>query len=76
MSHWLWHGHWVAPAAGCVLAGLMAGCGQKGPLYIPNTPEAAQRATLPQTLFGGGEKSNPKSPGDGAKSPAKPAATP
>ena len=31
----------------------VAGCGQKGALYIPQTPVAAQRATLPQTVFGG-----------------------
>ena len=31
----------------------LAGCGQKGPLYIPQTPAAAQRATLPQTVWGG-----------------------
>lgn len=35
----------------CVLAVLVAGCGQKGPLFIPATPAAAQRATLPQTLY-------------------------
>ena len=33
-------------------AGLSA-CGQKGPLYLPQTPAAAERATLPQTVFGG-----------------------
>ncbi|WP_081470056.1 LPS translocon maturation chaperone LptM [Acidovorax delafieldii] len=26
------------------------GCGQRGPLYLPGTPEARQRATLPETL--------------------------
>lgn len=30
-------------------ASLMA-CGQKGPLYLPTEPAAANRATLPQTL--------------------------
>lgn len=36
--------------AACALLALVAGCGQKGPLYLP-TGEAAQgRATLPQTL--------------------------
>ena len=35
-----------------LLAGLSA-CGQKGPLYLPQTPAAAERATLPQTVFGG-----------------------
>lgn len=35
---------------------MLAGCGQKGDLYIPDTPPAAQRATLPQTIFGGSKK--------------------
>ncbi|MEG0052357.1 MAG: lipoprotein [Comamonas sp.] len=26
------------------------GCGQRGPLYLPTDPVAAQRATLPETL--------------------------
>jgi predicted small lipoprotein YifL len=26
------------------------GCGQRGPLYLPTEPAAAERATLPQTL--------------------------
>ncbi len=33
-------------------APLLWGCGQKGDLYLPTAPEAAHRATLPQTLFG------------------------
>ena len=37
-----------------MVLGILAGCGQKGPLYIPQTPAAAQRATLPQTVWGGG----------------------
>ncbi|WP_309828618.1 LPS translocon maturation chaperone LptM [Paracidovorax wautersii] len=31
-------------------AAVVAGCGQRGPLYLPTEPAAAQRATLPQTL--------------------------
>jgi predicted small lipoprotein YifL len=31
-------------------AAMLSGCGQKGPLYLPTEPAAAQRATLPQTL--------------------------
>ncbi|WP_287924126.1 lipoprotein [Diaphorobacter sp.] len=27
-----------------------AACGQRGPLYLPTDPAAAQRATLPETL--------------------------
>jgi len=34
--------------AGC--AAMLVGCGQKGPLVLPNTPESQGRATLPQTL--------------------------
>ncbi len=40
-----------------LLAGL-SGCGQKGPLYLPQTPAAAERATLPQTVFGGGGRTS------------------
>jgi len=32
-------------------ATLLGACGQKGPLYLPESPAAAGRATLPQTLF-------------------------
>ncbi|HWI84585.1 LPS translocon maturation chaperone LptM [Ramlibacter sp.] len=43
-----------APARRLVLAaavvGPLAACGQKGPLFLPTDPVAAQRATLPQTL--------------------------
>jgi len=28
----------------------LAGCGQRGPLYLPTDPAAANRATLPQVL--------------------------
>ncbi|MHB1121538.1 MAG: LPS translocon maturation chaperone LptM [Ramlibacter sp.] len=38
----------LALAAGAV--GVLAGCGQKGPLFLPTDAAAAQRATLPQTL--------------------------
>jgi predicted small lipoprotein YifL len=35
---------------GTVGVALLAGCGQKGPLYLPSGEAAASRATLPQTL--------------------------
>lgn len=41
----------AAPGLAAIL--LLAACGQKGALFIPNTPAAAQRATLPQTVLGG-----------------------
>ncbi len=31
-------------------AAVLSGCGQKGPLYTPDTPASAHRATLPQSL--------------------------
>lgn len=44
----------VGTSTALVACLLLAGCGQRGPLYIPDTPAAAQRATLPQAVFGGG----------------------
>jgi predicted small lipoprotein YifL len=40
--------HRLALAA--VVVGALAGCGQKGPLYLPTGEAAAARATLPQAL--------------------------
>ncbi|MDO8457587.1 MAG: lipoprotein [Burkholderiaceae bacterium] len=40
-------------AVGLSLAGLtlsLVACGQRGPLYIPTAPAAAQRSTLVETL--------------------------
>ncbi|MGP1685256.1 MAG: LPS translocon maturation chaperone LptM [Giesbergeria sp.] len=37
--------------AACVAA--VAACGQRGPLFLPQEPAAAQRATLPETLVPG-----------------------
>jgi predicted small lipoprotein YifL len=31
-------------------AAVFSGCGQKGPLFLPTTPDAAGRATLPESL--------------------------
>jgi predicted small lipoprotein YifL len=51
------------------LSGLSA-CGQKGPLHIPHTPAASQRATLPQTVFGG--TSSPSQPASSTAAPMIP----
>ncbi|WP_223196275.1 LPS translocon maturation chaperone LptM [Diaphorobacter ruginosibacter] len=32
------------------IAVVTVACGQRGPLYLPTEPAAAQRATLPETL--------------------------
>jgi len=44
----------------------LVGCGQRGPLYLPKEPAAANRATLPQVL-------TPEFPGSGAAAPRTPA---
>lgn len=36
----------------------LAACGQRGALYLPTDPAAAQRATLPQLLTPGGSKAS------------------
>ena len=41
----------VKGSASIVLGLLLVACGQKGALYLPAAPEAAGRATLPQTLL-------------------------
>ncbi|WP_298212798.1 lipoprotein [Acidovorax sp.] len=39
-------------------AAALLGCGQRGPLYLPAGPAAAQRATLPETLNPSGGNNN------------------
>lgn len=60
-----------ASAGVLALAAALAGCGQKGPLYLPDTPAAAQRATLPQTIFGGATPTRP-APASTAPAPTVP----
>jgi len=55
----------LALAASVVWA--LAGCGQKGPLFIPTGEAAAARATLPQTLVPAPPASAP--PATGTASP-------
>jgi len=44
----------LVSAAGLTLIGVaLAGCGQKGSLYLPTDPAAKGRATLPQALLPG-----------------------
>lgn len=50
----------------------LTGCGQTGPLFLPNEAAAAQRATLPQILT----PSIPGLPGRSTPAPADPAAMP
>jgi predicted small lipoprotein YifL len=48
------------------MAATLAGCGQKGPLFLPTEPAAANRASLVDTLR----------PGTEAPAPVAPASTP
>ncbi|CAA9421693.1 MAG: hypothetical protein AVDCRST_MAG51-2046, partial [uncultured Ramlibacter sp.] len=52
------------PGALPVLAvlSLLAGCGQKGDLFLPTEPAAANRATLPQILNPAGTATSPTPP--------------
>ncbi len=58
---------------------LMAACGQKGPLQLPNDPEFQQRATLPdivrRQLPGGNATPNAPSPTPAASAPVSPASS-
>lgn len=50
-------------------AASLAACGQRGPLFLPTAPEAAQRASLPETL-------RPKLGSDASDVPTPGVATP
>jgi len=49
--------------------GALAGCGQKGPLFLPTSEAAANRATLPQTLNPTVPASTPSTTGTTAPAP-------
>ncbi|MDA8445542.1 LPS translocon maturation chaperone LptM [Paracidovorax valerianellae] len=59
-------------------AAAFAGCGQRGPLYLPTDPAASQRATLPQTLdpMRDTPVPTPIVPAPPAPSPSRPASSP
>jgi len=61
-------------ALAAVLLATLAGCGQKGPLFLPTNPAAANRATLPQTLSPA-SPTTPTTPASPAAVPAAPAAS-
>ncbi|MEO7939992.1 MAG: lipoprotein [Burkholderiaceae bacterium] len=54
-----------------VVTVILTACGQKGALFIPTEPAAANRATLPQTL-----RLGTPPPAASALPPAVPASTP
>ncbi|MGJ7489165.1 LPS translocon maturation chaperone LptM [Variovorax sp. ZT4R33] len=63
----------------CAIGVGLAGCGLKGPLYLPTVPEAADRATLPSLLVpsvrnGDGSGSAPVAPAPADAAAVPPAA--
>jgi len=57
----------LASSAAAAVA-LLAGCGQKGPLFLPTGEAAAGRVSLPQTLA----PSTAVAPANAASAPAAP----
>jgi predicted small lipoprotein YifL len=51
-------------------AAMLGGCGQKGDLYLPDSPESRARATLPQSL---NPWHTPAAPASGSPAQAQPA---
>jgi predicted small lipoprotein YifL len=49
----------VAGLALALSAVVLGACGQKGPLFLPSGPAAANRATLPETLRPAGTTTAP-----------------
>jgi predicted small lipoprotein YifL len=67
----------LVSAIGLALVGVaLAGCGQKGALYLPTEPAATNRATLPGLLMPGSRNSDgAASPGGAGAAPAPAAAS-
>jgi predicted small lipoprotein YifL len=61
-------GPWLRALAASAVLVATVGCGQRGPLYLPTEPAAANRATLPQVLNPAGTSTSP--------TPAPPRQTP
>ncbi|WP_093019891.1 lipoprotein [Variovorax sp. OV700] len=59
-----------------VAAGGLAACGQRGPLFLPTDPAAAQRATLPQLLTPGGPRATTPDADAAAPKPAAASSAP
>jgi predicted small lipoprotein YifL len=59
-------------ALAACMAGLLAGCGQKGALFLPTGEAADNRATLPETLRGASPATQAASaPRSGAANPVR-----
>ncbi|TFY99010.1 LPS translocon maturation chaperone LptM [Ramlibacter humi] len=63
-------GPWPRALCGAAALALLGACGQRGPLYLPKEPAAANRATLPQVLMPGTPTQPAQRPIPGASQPA------
>lgn len=63
-------GHAIARVAGTAALLLVAGCGQRGPLFLPTGPGAVSRASLPEALNPAVTASEPANTGTGQANPA------
>ncbi|HEY8048605.1 MAG TPA: lipoprotein [Ramlibacter sp.] len=57
----------VAGTAALLL--VLAGCGQRGPLYLPTGPAGVSRASLPESLNPAATASEPSNTGMGTANP-------
>ncbi|PZQ57841.1 MAG: hypothetical protein DI563_31390 [Variovorax paradoxus] len=60
--------------AGLAVVLSLSACGQRGPLFLPTEPAAAQRATLPQIVVPA-LRDNAAKPEDAGARPATPASS-
>lgn len=60
--------------AGLAVVLSLSACGQRGPLFLPTEPAAAQRATLPQIVVPA-LRDNAAKPEDAGTRPATPASS-
>ena len=66
----------LVSAIGLALVGVaLAGCGQKGALYLPTDPAAKNRATLPGLLMPGSGSADDATSSGAAAAPAPAAAS-
>ena len=57
-------------------AATLPACGQRGPLYLPDTPASRERASLPETLWPGSADKAQTSPSDAPPAAAEPQPAP
>jgi predicted small lipoprotein YifL len=62
-------------AMACALMGVLSACGQRGSLYLPTAPEAAQRSSIVETLGAPSTPDTEKSNNSSTRAPMTPPAS-